>query len=181
MTIFKKYDHNPPHLFVPNSKYFITGCTYNKIHLLINNTSKMKLFESIRKGFSSKKWILEDWVILNNHYHLMVNATEKAEQLPDIIKEIHKFSALWIKKNINNAKDIDKIWYNYWDTCITYEKSYFARINYIWFNPVKHGYVDSPEKWRYGSFFERYKKEKEYLERINKNYPCDKVNIDDEF
>jgi len=69
----------------------------------------MKLFESIRKGFSSKKWILEDWVILNNHYHLMVNATEKAEQLPDIIKEIHKFSALWIKKNINNAKDIYKI------------------------------------------------------------------------
>ena len=34
-----------------------------------------------------------------------------------------------------------QIFYNYWNTCINFEKSYFTRINYFWNNPVKHGYV----------------------------------------
>ena len=34
-----------------------------------------------------------------------------------------------------------RVWHNYWDTKLTYEKSYFARLNYVHQNPVKHGLV----------------------------------------
>jgi putative transposase len=178
---FKKYLHNPPHLFVPNTKYFITARIYNKLHLLKTKESKKQLFNILGKGFLKRKWIIEDWVILNNHYHLMVDSGENSDELPDIIKEIHKFSALWIKKNVSDAKHINKIWHNYWDTCITYERSYFARLNYIWNNPVKHGYIERPEDWEFGSYRERFEREKEYLARINKNYPSDKVKIYDDY
>lgn len=178
---YKEYKHNPPHLFLPNTKYFITGSTYHRKHYLNGDEPKYALFESMKKGFTNKDWIIEDWVILDNHYHLMVNSPQDSTELGYIIKEIHKFNALWIKKNIQSARNEEKIWYNYWDTCITYEKSYFARLNYIWFNPVKHGYTDDPEKWIHGSYYYRMKNEKEYLDKILKGYPFDKLKIDDEF
>ncbi|RPI13299.1 MAG: hypothetical protein EHM58_18765 [Ignavibacteriae bacterium] len=179
--IFKIYKHNPPHLFVPNSKYFVTGATYQRKHYLINDESKFALLSSIKKGFSDLDWQLEDWVILNNHYHLMVNSNGDSSTLSFIIKEIHRFNALWVKKNIPQAKNEEVIWYNYWDTCITYENSYFARLNYIWFNPVKHGYVEFAEDWIHGSYYKRVKEEKEYLDSIKEKYPFDKINIDDNF
>jgi putative transposase len=177
---YKEYKHNPPHLFRPETKYFITGSTYLGKTFLKGDRSKMALLESLKIGFTKRKWVIEDWVILDNHYHLMVNSPEDSSSLGDIIKEVHRFNALWIKKNIEVLND-DAIWYNYWDTCITYEKSYYCRLNYIWFNPVKHGYVENPEDWIHGSYYLRIKNEKEYLNTIKEKYPFDRLKIDDDY
>lgn len=70
---------------------------------------------------------------------------------------------------------------NYWDTCLTYKKSYYARIHYVWFNPVKHGYVDKSEKWEFGSYFFRMNEDKGVVKEIIKNYPIDKIKVRDDF
>lgn len=178
---YKTYKHNPPHLFIPNTKYFVTGAILNHYKLLHSEKAKEKLFDYILKSAAHFDWNLEAWVILDNHYHLMLNAPENAETLSLLIGNIHRYSAIWLNKNVKVPDSALKIWHNYWDTCVTYEKSYYARLNYIWFNPVKHGYVDGPEKWKFGSYYERFKLEKEYLIRVNKDFPCDKVKIVDDF
>lgn len=180
IDIYKEYNHNPPHLFLPNTKYFITGSTYKHIRYLRDVESKHALLSSIKKGFEDEGWILEDWVILDNHYHIMVNAPANPLSLGKIIKEIHRFNALWIKKHLDIPQRTI-IWYNYWDSCITYEESYFARLNYIWFNPVKHSYVEDPEDWIHGSYFLRIRNENEYLDMLKKRYPFDKLKIGDDF
>lgn len=178
--IFKKYKHNPPHLFKPNAKYFITGATYKKKHYLKSSQAKAKSIEYMFKSFEHFGWKIEDWILLNNHYHIMADAPEKAETLSQVINNFHKFSAIWIKKNVLLDIDPERIWYNYWDTCITYENSYFARINYIWFNAVKHRYVKEAAEWRFGSFYNR-AKEWRKVERIVEQYPWDRVKVKDDF
>jgi putative transposase len=32
-----------------------------------------------------------------------------------------------------------KVWFQYWDSVITYQASYLARLNYVHYNPVHHG------------------------------------------
>lgn len=174
---YKTYHHNPPHLFSPNTKYFITGSTYKQVLHLKGPEAKWQLLTSIRKAFKEYGWELEDWVILDNHYHLMGNAPDKVETLSKIINDVHKFNALWIKKNISESARFKKIWYNYWDTCITYEASYYTRLNYIWYNPVKHRYVENPEDWQFGSYQARVLVEADEIERIKREYPWDKLNI----
>ncbi|GAF92698.1 unnamed protein product, partial [marine sediment metagenome] len=98
--VYKEYKHNPPHLFSPNSKYFITGATYKKKMGFKSNKAKERLLESIIIGFNQHGWFLEGWVILDNHYHLLANAPDNCNNLPEMMKDIHKFVALWIKKNI---------------------------------------------------------------------------------
>ncbi|MFH0774642.1 MAG: transposase [bacterium] len=132
---YKIYLHNPPHLFLPNTKYFITGATYLKRPFFATENSKEKLFNSIKMGCEKYHWVLEDWVILDNHYHLMLNAPCSADTLSKMFNEIHRFTAIWLKKNILELKEEKRIFYNYWDSCITYEKSYWARLNYIYLIP----------------------------------------------
>ncbi len=178
MEIYKEYPHNPPHLYREDSKYFITATTYKKNHYFITDESKQILLDSILKTFSKFNWIVEDWVILDNHYHLMVEVKDNPKDLSNIIRNIHRYTAIEVKKHNKLAKHAEKIWYNYWDTCITFEKSYWPRLNYIWFNPVKHGYVNDPKDWKFGSYYFRVRREEELLNEITKKYPCDKLELE---
>ena len=178
---YKVYTHNPPHLFIPKTKYFITGATYLKKHFLVSEEGKVKLLGSIKTGCEKYCWILEDWVILDNHYHLMMNTSDDVSALSKMFNEIHKFTAIWLKKNFLEFKKEKRIFYNYWDSCITYEKSYWARLNYIYFNPVKHGYIKEAKDYAWGSYRFRLKEEIDCLNKIRKEYPWDKVNVKDDF
>ncbi len=136
--------------------------------------------EYMFKSFEHFDWQIEDWTLLNNHYHIMAQAPENADTLANVINNFHKFSANWIKKHMPLNPGSEKIWHNYWDTCITYENSYFARINYIWFNPVKHKYVLQPQEWRFGSYAARTKAGYD-KEDIIKKYPFNDLSIKDDF
>lgn len=69
-TVLKKHPHTPAHLFLDEMPYFITGSIYNKRHLLANTELKRLLLEKIQLYFQKYKWVLDHWVILDNHYHL---------------------------------------------------------------------------------------------------------------
>lgn len=180
--IFKTYHHVPPHLYRPQAKYFITASTY-KSKRVLNDDAKDRLLNSMAKGCSHYGWILEDWVILDNHYHIMLEAPKSASSLSDLIRDIHRFTGLWIKKNIPDSSDLPRVFQNYWDTCITYEKSYYARLNYIYYNPVKHGYVNNANDYPYSSYRTRIaeKGQRELLKLMKQKYPFDRINVKDDF
>ena len=177
MAVFKEYEHNPPHLFVEYSKYFFTGATYLRRHYFRTDKAKNRLLYSIRKGFEDSNWSLEDWVILDNHYHIMVDSKNQNSNLSKIIQDIHKFTAIWLNKYDNLYGR--RVWFNYWDKCISYESSYFSRLNYIWYNPVKHGYCQYAEDYAFGSFSQRLLEDAEYMEQIRIKFPFDKLDVFD--
>ncbi len=43
------------------------------------------------------------------------------------------------------------MWYRYSDRAIRSERHYFAALNYLHYNPVKHGWSHSPYDWRESS------------------------------
>ena len=179
-VIYKEYKHNPPHLFRAGSKYFITSSTLDRHHYLKSDEAKTATLNILEKSFFHFNWKIEDWVILDNHIHIMVEASEHADTLPKVMNNFHKFTANWLSKNgIKKIKN--KYFHNYWDTCITYQSSYLARLNYIWFNPVKHGYVENPEYWKFGSYYYRFKNKSNEMMDIIKNYSYEKLQIYDDF
>ena len=74
-----------------------------------------------------------------------------------------------------------KVWHNFWETRITYEKSYLARLNYVHQNAVKHGLVRLANQWRWCSaaWFER-TAAPAMIETIY-GFKTDAVNVFDEF
>jgi len=178
---YKTYAHNPPHLFQPATKYFFTCATYKKKHYLKTDNAKILLFSSILTACDQYGWKLEDWVILDNHYHLMLTSPGKSLNLAKMMGDVHRFTSLRLKNHYPELKSEKKIFHNYWDTCITYDGSYLSRLNYILLNPVKHGYVEHPNDYPWSSYRSRYREDKELLELMIDRFPCGKVNVVDEF
>lgn len=65
--------HRPPHIYTDNSYYFVTASTLNRAHLLTPITHKPYLQERLLTLTTDYGFNLIAWVIMNNHYHVMLH------------------------------------------------------------------------------------------------------------
>ena len=148
--LYKSYPHNPPHLFRPNAVYMVTGGILNRLHLLISDEAKGHFCQTLFERALRAGWGLEAWAVMSNHYHFVARAQEDAVSLSSLVRGVHSISAKFV--NALDRTPGRKVWYNYWDTCITQERSYLARLQYVHLNPVKHGIVRGAEDYPFCSF-----------------------------
>ncbi len=99
-------------------------------------------------------WRLEAWAVFANHYHFIAHSPERADSLPLFIRRIHAGTATAI--NRVDCTPGRRIWGNYWETLITNQRSFFARLSYVHQNAVRHGIVPlaSAYPWCSASWFE---------------------------
>ncbi len=91
---------------------------------------------------------LQAWVVLANHYHLLAYVPD-FEVLGQLFRSVHgPTSRLWNQADESPGR---KVWYRYTDRAIRSERHYYTTLNYIHYNPVKHGYADSPYEWETSS------------------------------
>jgi putative transposase len=74
-----------------------------------------------------------------------------------------------------------RVWYKYWDTCLTYKTSYYARLNYVIQNPVKHKLIDNSRnyKWCSASWFSEIAEDE--FKNMVYSFKMDNINIQDDF
>lgn len=74
-----------------------------------------------------------------------------------------------------------KVWFQYWETRLTFEKSYLARLKYVHNNPVKHGLVRVATEypWCSAAWFERTADRSFY--RTITGLGIDKINVRDDY
>ena len=177
--VFKVYPHNPPHYFVPNAMYMITGAILHNQYLLNENRKKEFVLETLFERSKLLGWGLEAWAILNNHYHLVAQAPENVNTLSKLIRQAHSITAIQLN-DWDNARG-RQVWFNYWDSCLTYEKSYLARLHYVHMNPVKHGLVEDPLDYPYCSYRWFIERVDEKLRKQVFEQQIDRVNVFDDF
>lgn len=83
-----RHPNTPAHLFIDDAPYFITGAIYQKRKLLRNAALKQGLLDKIRANTRHFGWTLEHWVILDNHYHLMLRS-RRGDDLPELMQRVH--------------------------------------------------------------------------------------------
>lgn len=149
--IFKTYEHNPPHHFKENSYYFLTGGTYLKKPYFNTDDKKKILFTVITKFMEIYEAKLVCYSIMNNHYHIIF-LIKNAHEIPEMVRKIHSKSAVLLKKQWSLDKHSNKIWYNYWDTTIRNERMLYQFVNYVIYNPLKHGYVKDITDYEFTSY-----------------------------
>lgn len=131
-------EYHPPHLYLDNIPYFITASTLEKEKLFDSDKKKEILKEILKVTIRKYNIKLHAWVILSNHYHILIEI-HRGEHLYRFIKSLHGKSAIELNK-LDNAIG-RQVWYNYWDRCPRGEKDLYVFLNYIHINPIKHSYV----------------------------------------
>jgi putative transposase len=163
--------HSPPHLeFEGDVSFIITAACFEHAPIIGKNPERIvgceeKLLE-ICENADAKIFA---WCILPNHYHLLV----RTDNIKLLKKEIGRFhgrsSRVWNQEDDTPGR---KIWFNFFDRDMRSARHFWASLNYVNNNAVKHGYVDRWQDWVFSSA-RRYLSEfgKEKAEYIWRKYP----------
>jgi putative transposase len=136
------WPHAPTHQLCENGTYFVTAGTYLKAHHFRTAQRLGVLQRGLLTVARNFGWELEAWAVFSNHYHFVARPPSdsgEASSLSQMLGMLHTRTAGWIN-SLDNTPD-RKVWHNFWDTKLSYEKSYLARLNYVHQNAVKHGLV----------------------------------------
>jgi len=140
--------HQPPHLQLDQNLYLLTATCYEHQHHLKTPSRRDTLLDSLFAQFIEQGMEIHAWAILTNHYHLLIHVTA-FDALRPIFQKVHGRTAFsWNGEENCRGR---KIWYRYSDRLIRSERHYCATLNYIHYNPVKHGLATSPYHWRWSS------------------------------
>ncbi len=149
------WPHAPLHRFDEAGTYFVTAGTYQKQHFF--NTAKRldDLCQRLATFAERYRWLLQSWSVFSNHYHFVAASPEKAKTLREMLRDFHSGTSREL--NRLDGKIGRRVWHEYWDTQLTYERSYLARLNYVQQNPVHHGLVAvaTDYRWCSAAWFER--------------------------
>ena len=148
--IYKTRPNTPPHWFVPNAIYMVTGAVLYKQPLLNTDEKLANFCETLIERAKMMGWGLDAWFVMRHHYHFVGRSPEDARSLKSLIQAVHSINAKFV--NRIDGTPGRKVWYNYWDSCIQSERSYRARLNYVIMNPVKHGLVQHPAEYQFSSY-----------------------------
>jgi len=142
--------------------YFFTVNTDRRQPILTETTVRLALREGIMEARERFPFEILAWVLLPDHLHCIWT-------LPDGDAD---FAKRWgiIKRHVssrcgaalNNEKCLSEsrrkrketsLWQRrYWEHCIRDEKDFISHVEYIHWNPVKHGLVKRVADWPYSTF-----------------------------
>ncbi len=150
--------------------YFITSRTHKKRAVFESDEMKKILLHSLKAEIRRASYDLIAWVILKDHYHLLLKV-RNAEKLPQLMQKIH--GGISYRINKMNRTQGTKLFHNYWDHCIRDEADFWKHFNYIHHNPIKHDYVNEMQDYDYSSFnfWLEKKRGQEWLNSCFRIYP----------
>ncbi len=179
----RSWPHAPQHRLVEAGNFIVTVGTYQRAHFFAGEERLTALHNGLLKYAAKYQWALEAWAVFSNHYHFVArspdNAEDGAQSLALFIADFHQHSASWV--NEQDQKPSRKVWHNYWETRLTHERSYFARLNYVHQNAVKHGLVTVANRypWCSAAWFEQ--KASPAIIKTIYSFKFDRIKMIDEF
>ena len=142
--------HSPPHLqFVGLRQFLISGTCYEHKHHIGVSHERMTNFEADLLSACEKFAVTTyAWCVLPNHYHVLVK-TDDIKALRKELGQLHGRSSYnWNKEENERGR---KVWFNCFERAIKSHRHFWASVNYIHHNPVRHGYVDKWQEWPWSS------------------------------
>ena len=153
--LVKDWPHAPIHRLGSDGVFIVTGATLYKYRLFFDPSRLDLLEQSLLTLSKTYLWQLEAWAVFSNHYHFVGRGNPEAGNLQTFLKQLHADTARELNE-LDGSRG-RHVWYNFWETRLTHQTSYLARLNYVHQNPVKHGLVNvaNQYEWCSAGWFER--------------------------
>ena len=138
--------------FVPGATHFFTVVTARR-HPLFGDAAACDLLrQAFRQVAQQRPFTVNAMVVLPDHLHCLWTLPPDDVDYPARWRLIKT----WVTQRYGAPHPL---WQpRYWEHLIRDDTDYRQHVEYIHYNPVKHGYVSRPSQWPYSSF-RRYVKE----------------------
>jgi putative transposase len=142
--------HSPPHRpSFGRSRYLLTASCYeHRPHIGRDGRRLDDFVAGLLRTLAGHARRTFAWCVLPNHYHALVD-TADVETLLDELGRFHgRTSHLW---NGEEGARGRIVFFGCVERAIRSERHFWATVNYVHHNPVRHGYVARWTDWRWSS------------------------------
>lgn len=146
---------------IPGATYFFTVVTYCRQPLLTDSRCRAALRAAINRVRSELPFEIVAWVLMPDHLHavwqLPPNDKDFSLRWSLIKQHVTRDCATWLaQQNISTSREKrgeGGLWQRrFWEHLIRDEADFSRHLDYIHYNPVKHGYVANAGDWPYSTF-----------------------------
>ena len=157
---------------IPGATYFFTVTTHRRQALLTDPRCREALRTAINKVRLEMPFDIVAWVLMPDHLHAVWQLPQNDKDFSlrwSLIKQhVTRECESWLpRRSLSPSRERrgeGSLWQRrFWEHLIRDETDFSRHLDYIHYNPVKHGYVTSVADWPY-STFHRYVKEGVYPE-----------------
>ena len=140
--------------------YFFTVVTYNRMKILCQSNNVSLLRQAFRHVMEKHPYTIDAFVLLPDHLHCLWTLSDGDR---DYSKRWRLIKSYFTRKCHNKHKHIPSasrkkkkeqaLWqHRFWEHLIRNEHDFVRHVEYIHYNPVKHGLVNAPKDWEYSSY-----------------------------
>ena len=144
-------------LRIPGGRYFFTvNLVDRKSRLLTDRVADLR--HAVRRVRALAPFRIHAWVVLPDHMHAVWTLPDGDDDFPRrwrAIKDLfsRRLDPLERVSASRVCQGERGIWQRrYWEHAIRDDGDLAAHLDYVHFNPVKHGYVAHPADWPYSTF-----------------------------
>ncbi|USQ13599.1 transposase [Legionella lytica] len=143
-------------MLIPGATYFFTLNLQNRNSRLLTNQIAA-LRDAFKRVQQIHHFYIDAIIILPEHLHMIITLPPNALDYSKRLSRIKAIFSMQIQSyesiSISRQKKRERgIWQRrFWEHMIRDQSDYEHHINYIHYNPVKHGYVKNPSDWPYSS------------------------------
>jgi putative transposase len=163
--------HSPPHRGseVPLSYHITAACFEHMPRIGFSAERMEEMCAALLDVFETHGAKVHAWCVLPNHYHALVFTGNVLEVLDELGRMHGRLSFAWNGEEKQRGR---KVWYGAVEREMRGERHFWATMNYIHHNPVRHRYVRRWQDWPYGSAVEFLQRmDRKEVETIWKKYP----------
>jgi len=148
--------------YVPGGTFFFTITTYNRTPLFSEKDNISRLRSAVATVKSEMPFEIVGAVVLPDHLHFLWTLPPGDT---DYSRRIGKIKVTFtrslrgnrllpdnVPRSRRKRRESDVWQRRFWEHTIHDEKDFQRHLDYIHYNPVKHGYVSCPHLWQYSSF-----------------------------
>ena len=145
-------------------RYRVLGGTYFLTINLLERRSDLlirfidALRQAVRRTGRERPFHIDAWVVLPDHMHCIITLPEGDDDFSNRVKAmkirfVRAIPATERRSRTRIAKGERGIWQRrFWEHAIRSDTDYAKHMDYVHFNPVRHGYVAAVRDWPYSTF-----------------------------
>jgi putative transposase len=133
--------------YSPGNIYFVTTVTHERKPILTTHDDLLR--DAMSKFKARLDHDMIAWVIMPDHAHFLIDPKES--NLSSIVQRMKMSFAK--RYMLREGTPRAKVWQSrFWDHIIRDIDDMRRHLDYIHYNPVRHGYVKRPSDWGQSSF-----------------------------
>lgn len=144
----------------PGATYFFTVNTYRRQTVLTERPFYEALKQSLRQVKNLHPFTIDAFVLLPDHLHCLWSLPEGDTDYAlrwslikrQVSQQTRERLAAPLTKSRRKRRELGLWQRRFWEHQIRDERDFAKHVDYVHWNPVKHGYVKRVSDWPYSSF-----------------------------